>query len=90
MKRVFTIFLVAVLLVCALSANMMSYAYALLQVVGDVNGDGRVNNRDLGYLQQYLNDWDVRIEGDADVNSDGTVDIDDLILIINNYEVADF
>lgn len=91
MKRVFTIFLVAVLLVCALSANMMSYAYALLQVVGDVNGDGRVNNRDLGYLQQYLNDWDVRIEGDADVNSDSKVnnrDMGELQQIVNDGAAA--
>lgn len=28
-------------------------------VIGDANGDGNVNNRDLGLLQQYLNGWDV-------------------------------
>lgn len=86
MKRIFTVLLVVVLLIGALSANTLSYAYALLQVVGDVNGDGRVNNRDLGSLQQYLNDWDVRIEGDADVNSDSRVnnrDMGELQQIVN-------
>ena len=28
---------------------------------GDANGDGKVNNRDLGLLQQYLADMDVEL-----------------------------
>ena len=46
-------------------------------LLGDVNGDGKVNNRDLGLLQQYLNDIDVSNKNfdmaAADVNGDGKV-----------------
>lgn len=87
MKRVFTILMVVVLLVGTLSAGTVFYARAALQVVGDVNGDGRVNNRDLGYLQQVLNEWDVTVEGDADVNGDDKVnnrDMGELQQIINS------
>ena len=49
---------------------------------GDVNGDGKVNNRDLGLLQQFLNDWDVSIsEQAADLNKDGKVNNRDLGLL---------
>ncbi len=78
MKRVVTCLLIAAMLVGALSANMVSYANAALYAVGDVNGDGRVNNRDLGYLQQMLNEWDVTAIGDADVNGDDKVNNRDM------------
>ena len=81
MKRVFTVLLVAALLVGALSANMVSYVQAAGQIAGDLNGDGKVNNRDLGLLQQLLNGWDVTIEGSADVNGDGAVNNKDLGLL---------
>ena len=46
---------------------------------GDANGDGKVNNRDLGLLQQYLNDFDVEPNLEAcDVNGDGKVNNRDL------------
>ena len=46
---------------------------------GDINSDGRVNNRDLGKFQQYLNDWGVEINLEAaDINSDGRVNNRDL------------
>ena len=48
-------------------------------ILGDANGDGKVNNRDLGILQQYLNDWNVTIASDAaDLNGDGKVNNRDL------------
>ena len=41
---------------------------------GDVNGDGKVNNRDVGMLQQYLSGWKVTIQSSAsDTNGDGKV-----------------
>ena len=41
---------------------------------GDVNGDGKVNNRDVGVLQQYLSGWSVIIqEKAADANGDRKV-----------------
>ncbi len=46
---------------------------------GDANGDGKVNNRDLGLLQQYLNDWNVEVILEAaDLNGDGKVNNRDL------------
>ena len=51
-------------------------------LLGDVNGDGKVNNRDLGLLQQYLADFVVTINADAcDVNGDGRVNNRDLGLL---------
>lgn len=48
--------------------------------MGDVNGDGAVNNRDLVRLQQYLNDWDVAVETEgADLNMDGKLNNRDLV-----------
>ena len=49
---------------------------------GDANGDGKVNNKDLALLQQYLADWDVAIDEDVvDVNNDGKVNNKDLALL---------
>lgn len=46
---------------------------------GDVNGDGKVNNRDLALLQKYLNEWDVTVNAmGADVNGDGKYNNRDL------------
>ena len=51
-------------------------------MMGDVNGDRRVNNRDLGVLQQYLAEWGVAInEAAADVNGDSRVNNRDLGLM---------
>ena len=47
----------------------------------DVNHDGVVNQLDLTRAQRYYG-TDNAI---CDVNKDGTVDINDIILILNNY-----
>ena len=42
----------------------------------DVNGDGKINNRDLAVMQQYLNDWEVVLVVEAlDINGDGTLTV---------------
>ena len=87
MKRVFTMLLVVVLLVGVLSAGMMSYAHAAMQMVGDVNGDGRVNNHDLGNLQLWLNGYQVSEDIQGDINNDSKVnnrDMGELQQILNN------
>ena len=74
----------AVLSVCTVSADTIKY--------GDVNGDGSINNRDLGLLQQYLNDWDVTIDAEAaDVTHDGKLNNRDLGLLqqyLNDWDVT--
>ena len=61
-------------------------------IYGDVNGDGKVNNRDLGILQQYLNGYDVTIDSDvADVTHDDKVNNRDLGLLqqyLNGWDVT--
>ncbi len=48
-------------------------------IVGDTNKDGKVNVRDLGHLQQYLNGWGVEVLiSTCDVNGDGKVNVRDL------------
>lgn len=59
--------------------------------IGDVNNDGKINNKDLGILMQYLNGWDVEIYIEAaDVNDDSKVNNKDYGLLMqycNGWEV---
>ena len=59
---------------------------------GDINDDGKINNRDLGILQQFLNEWDVTINEDAaDVNDDGKINNRDQGLLqqyLNEWDVV--
>ena len=56
-----------------------AYYVAPAFVVGDADGNGTLNNRDLGLLQQYLNEWKARINPIAcDMNGDGKVNNRDL------------
>ena len=58
---------------------------------GDINDDGKINNRDLAALQQHLNEWDVTINvAAADVTADGKINNRDLALIqqyLNEWDV---
>ena len=75
----------------AIVDNVTLAEYEEPVVSGDANGDGSINNRDLGLLQQYLNDYEVEISLDAcDVNGDGNVNNRDLGLLqqyLNDWEV---
>ena len=63
MKRVVCALLVVTLLmgvaVLAVSADAILY--------GDADGNGKINNRDLGLLQKYLNDDDITLGPDKPV-----------------------
>ena len=48
-------------------------------IAGDINGDGKVNNKDVTRFFQYLSDWNVDVNRAAlDVNGDGKVNNKDL------------
>ena len=76
--------LTAVMGVVSVSADAVVY--------GDVDGNGKINNKDLGRLQQYLNDWDVTVnEAAADVTDDGKVNNKDLGRLqqyLNDWDVT--
>ncbi|MBR2319546.1 MAG: dockerin type I repeat-containing protein [Clostridia bacterium] len=59
---------------------------------GDINGDGKVNNRDLGLLQQYVNGFEVVVDKLAsDVTGDGKINNRDLGLLqqyVNGFDVT--
>ena len=66
--------LTATLGVLSVSAGSILY--------GDADGNGKINNRDLGLLQKYLNDDDVDIDLEAmDVDDNGRVNNRDLGLL---------
>ena len=76
MKKVLSLLLCLLLLTTSLSVAVFAAN------PGDVDNDGKINNRDLGKLQQYLNDWDVTIDlTAADANGDGKINNRDLALI---------
>ena len=37
-------------------------AVEIIEAAADLDGDGKVNNRDLGLLRQHLNGWDVTLK----------------------------
>ncbi len=63
----------------------------LILMSGDVNSDNNINNKDLGLLMQYINNWDVQINVyAADVNDDDAVNNKDyglLMQYVNNWDV---
>lgn len=68
--------LLAVALVLGMAVIPASAASVLY---GDITADGKINNKDLGRLQQHLNGWDVTVDATAaDVTADGKVNNKDL------------
>ena len=54
-------------------------------IIGDVNGDGVVNAKDVSTLMKYLAKWNVRIDKEqADVNNDGKINNKDVRELLKN------
>ena len=90
MKKTLIVLAALCLLITAVTGAMAVSAASV--VYGDVNDDGKINNKDYGRLQQYINDWEVTInEVAADVNQDGKVNNKDLGRLqqyINGWDVT--
>ena len=89
MKRVISFLLMTAMLVSMVAVLPASAADVLY---GDVDGNDKINNRDLGRLQQYLNEWDVEINLEAcDVDGNGKVnnrDLGRLQQYLNEWDVT--
>lgn len=61
-------------------------------MTGDVNGDGKVNMKDVTRLHQYINGWEVFVNENAiDINGDGKINMKDLTRLhqfINGWNVS--
>ncbi|MDE5948856.1 MAG: dockerin type I repeat-containing protein, partial [Prevotella sp.] len=53
-------------------------------MLGDVNGDGRINIQDVAMLTGYINGrrYDSFIKKNADINGDGRINIADVALLV--------
>ncbi|MBR2310964.1 MAG: dockerin type I repeat-containing protein [Oscillospiraceae bacterium] len=87
-------FLIAAMALCLLltaTVGVLAVSAEEKTLYGDVNGDGKVNNRDLGLLQQYVNGFDVDVDVEAaDVTHDDKVNNRDLGLLqqyVNGFDV---
>ncbi len=61
------------------------------RLLGDVDDDDDINNKDLGLLQRCINGWNVEINlSAADVNCDGVINNKDFVILqryINGWDV---
>ena len=74
---------------CDATCNACGAVREVPFLLGDADGNGQLNNRDIGLLQRYLNDWEVTLTPETDINGDGTVNNKDLGLlqrILNEWE----
>ena len=57
----------------------ISYKVPYKYMLGDVNGDGALNMKDLATLQRYVNGWDIEISiENADLTGEGKVNMKDV------------
>ena len=85
MKRLLSIGMAAAML-CSAAVFMPDTqiaASAAERAVGDLNGDGTVNLKDVVILRRYIaGDWDVSLDDQtADLNENGKVNMKDVALL---------
>ena len=72
--------------------RQFAYANIVEYLAGDLNGDGKINNRDLGMLTQWMNGVEISVdERTADTNGDDKVNNRDLGLLqqyLNGWDVS--
>ena len=93
MKKVISILLSLVILLSTLGGFGVSAGVSVTIEIGDVNASGTINNKDLGLLMQYLNNWQIDgfFVAVADTNADGKVNNKDyglLMQYLNNWDVV--
>jgi uncharacterized protein (DUF2141 family) len=73
--------------VLALSMLAVSMCATYAEIIGDVNGDGKVDIKDLALVAQAFGSYTghPRYNPAADVNQDGWVDIRDLAMVAKNF-----
>lgn len=68
------------------------YVEVVSSIPGDINGDTKVNMKDIVLLQQYLNGWNVSVdETSANVNGDASINMKDIVLLqqyLNGWSVT--
>lgn len=75
---------------CLLVSSVLAVSAASI-VYGDADGNGKVNNRDLGLLQKHLNGTPVTIDELAmDVDGNGKINNRDLGMLQKHLNNADF
>lgn len=57
------------------------------QPIGDLNGDGKVDMKDLGIVALAFGSYPEhpRWNPDADINQDGVVDINDILIVLSHF-----
>lgn len=58
--------------------------FTIVYLDGDADGNGKVNLQDFLRIMQYAAGWSVVIDDSADMNVDGTIDVNDAILLLES------
>ena len=78
MKKITALLLAAALIAAAACVG----AFAVLKPLGDANGDGEVDNKDVVTLFRFLSGSDISCDEEVcDLNGDGTADNKDVVLL---------
>ena len=76
-----------ILVALALAATLFILFRPAFAVIGDVNGDGKVDMQDIGIVARAFgtSPGAPRWNPAADVNGDGTVDMRDIALVASHF-----